>query len=83
MPDDRHYAARWNSDRESCSKCERAKQILTEWIDQQGHDRCWYYPDLYRKLIEVFDIKPSKEPNLPPKAEFEQGCKRYQDEEYT
>lgn len=61
---------------------ERAKAILQEWIDQQGHERCWYYPDLFNRLIKVYGIETTKEPNLPPRCEFEEGCRRYQEEEY-
>jgi len=64
-------------------KLERAKSVIQEWMDKQGHDRCWYYPDLFMKLAEIFDVKPSKEPNLPPLQEFKKGCERYQKEEYN
>ena len=55
---------------------------LNEWIDKQGHDRCWYYPELFRKLTNLFGLTPNPEPALPPRKEFEAGCFRYQDEEY-
>lgn len=63
-------------------KLNHAKQALQKWIDAQGHDRCWYYPDIFRELVELFDLKPTVLPELPPRAEFEQGCRRYQEEEY-
>jgi len=59
-----------------------AKQVIQEWVDQQGHDRCWYYPDLFRKLADIFEVEASKQPNLPPLEEFKKGCERYQEEEY-
>ena len=62
---------------------DEARGIIQEWVDKQGHKRCWYYPDLFNKLVKVFDIKPSVEPMLPPRDEFEAECKRYQDEEYN
>ena len=46
-------------------KCEAAKEILQTWLNQQGHDRCWYYPEVFKKLIEIFEITPTKEPLLP------------------
>ena len=61
---------------------QEAKIIIQQWIDKQRHDRCWYYPDLFNQLVVLFDIKPSKEPFLPPLAEFQEGCKRYQEEEF-
>ena len=56
-----------------------AKKIMQEWIDEQGHDRCWYYPDFFNRLVEIFEITPSRKPNLPSLEEFRKGCKRYQD----
>lgn len=57
------------------------KQILTEWVQKQGHDRCWYYPELFEQLIQLYSLE------VPPgakisRAEFEAGCKRFQDKEY-
>lgn len=58
------------------------KRILQDWVDQQGHDRCWYYPDLFRRLIALHGVKAFKEPHLPPLEEFKRGCERYQREEF-
>lgn len=65
-----------------CEKCKETEAIIQEWANKQGHDRCWYYPDLFRRLAEVFemDLKPG---SLPPRQEFEMGCLRYQREEYS
>ncbi len=60
----------------------KAREIVQEWVDKQGHERCWYYPDLFKRLVDVFDIKSSVDPQLPSREEFEEGCRRYQDEEY-
>lgn len=65
-----------------CEKCEKAKSIIQEWSEKQGHDRCWYYPDLFNQLVELFGME-LKSGCLPPRAEFESGCRRYQDEEYA
>jgi len=59
-----------------------AKSVIQEWTDKQGHDRCWYYPELFRKLVDIFEIRQSKKSALPPLEEFERGCERYQREEY-
>lgn len=55
---------------------------MQAWTDKQNHERCWYYPDLFRQLVAVFGVKSVKAPQLPPRAEFEAGCRRYQDEEF-
>jgi hypothetical protein len=59
-----------------------ARRILQEWLDRQGHDRCWYYPDVFTRLAGCLDVTATVGPGLPPRAEFEAGCRRYQDEEF-
>ena len=61
---------------------QEAKRAIQEWVDKQGHDRCWYYPELFTRLVEIYEIKPTKKTSLPPIEEFEEGCTRYQFEEY-
>lgn len=63
-------------------KLAQIERIVQEWTDKQGNDRCWYYPDLYRRIVGVLGIEPKLASDLPPRQEFEHGCKRYQDEEY-
>jgi hypothetical protein len=54
---------------------------LTRWIGQQGHDSCWFYPEIFNRLCEILNI-PVPERNLPPEEEFENGCHRYRKEIY-
>ncbi len=61
---------------------DEARRLLQEWVDKQGHDRCWYYPDIFKKLAILLDVKMTVEPGLPPRCEFEDGCKKFQDEQY-
>lgn len=68
---------------DSSRKLEEIKKVVQSWLDRQSHDRCWYYPELFRELVKILDIKPSKEPNLPPLEEFKEGCRRYQAEEFN
>lgn len=58
------------------------RQTVKAWLDKQGHDRCWYYPDLFRELAKALGLNPTKQPALPSIAEFQDGCRRYQQEEY-
>ena len=64
-------------------KLHKAKAVIQIWLDKQGHDRCWYYPDLFNELAKILDVKPSKGPSLPPLEEFKKGCEKYQKEEYS
>ncbi len=63
-------------------KLEEAKKALQEWVDKQGHERCWYYPEIFNRLCEILDVKPTTLPCLPVRHEFESGCIRYQREQY-
>lgn len=65
-----------------CEKCDEVKKIVQEWTDKQGHERCWYYPDLFNRLAGVLGVTPTVAPCLPPRAEFEEGCRKYQEEEF-
>jgi hypothetical protein len=65
-----------------CDKCEAVKAVIREYIDKEGHDRCWYYPDIFNRLAVLLDIKTGSR-KLPTREEFEAGCKRYQDEQFA
>lgn len=60
----------------------KTKEILQFWVDQQGHNRCWYYPELFKQLVDLYGIELTVNPSLPPRHEFEEGCRRYQSEEF-
>jgi hypothetical protein len=59
-----------------------ARAVLRGWLDKQGHERCWYYPELFRELAELMHVHPTVTPKLPPREEFHAGCARYAMEEY-
>lgn len=63
-------------------KVQKARAVLQEWAGKQGHDRCWYYPDLFIELAKILEVPLSIDPSLPPLEEFKKGCERYQQEEY-
>ncbi len=67
---------------EGCAVQKQVESLVKEWIDKQGHDRCWYYPDIFAKIAEVLGIPAADKPALPSRAEFEMGCARYQQEQY-
>lgn len=58
------------------------KEAIITWMNKQGHDRCWYYPDIFKKLCNILEIKPTILPCLPPLEEFKRGCEAYQKENY-
>lgn len=57
------------------------RAAVEEWAGKQGHDHCWYYPDIFNRIAQIVGAE-ARSGDLPPRLEFEAGCKRYQDEEY-
>ena len=55
------------------------KNLVEDWIGKQGHDSCWYYPDIFKSICNELGIE-WKEPILPSRQEFERGCCKFQDE---
>lgn len=63
-------------------KLQEARVLIESWVSKQSHERCWYYPEIFNKLANIFDIKTDVSKGLPPLEEFKCGCERYQEEEY-
>lgn len=61
---------------------ERCRQTLGKWRELQGHDQCWYYPDLFVNLCATLGIDHSLPSPDMPREEFEAGCQRFQDSLY-
>lgn len=61
---------------------EEARSILHAWLSKQGHERCWYYPELFHRLCAALAVQYDGERALPAREEFEDGCRRYQQEQY-
>jgi len=73
----------WDRSKAYEIKISQAKSLLNNWVNKQGHDRCWYYPEIFQKLCELFGVEMTVEPKLPPPEEFTKGCERYRNEEYA
>lgn len=58
-----------------------ARTILRAWVEHHRHDRCWYYPDIFRRLCRSLgvDAEPGERCS---RDEFEAGCHRFTDEEF-
>lgn len=61
---------------------ERAKEAIIEWRDKQGHERCWYYPDIFQNLAKILGVDLVYDGSKLPESEFEAGCNRFRQEEY-
>lgn len=65
-----------------CQTCDTVRQEIEAWASKQSHDRCWYYPDIFRRIAEAVGADVNHPQGLPPRREFEKGCAMYQEEEY-
>lgn len=61
-----------------CEVCDLTKQKLLEWTRKQGHDVCWYYPEIFQAICLLHGIMIS--PCLPKREHFRIGCKIYETE---
>lgn len=59
-----------------------ARDVLQEWVNKQGHERCWYYPDIFEKLCKYLEVEKNNMPLLPPRPEFRENCQKYEAEQY-
>ena len=53
---------------------------VVEWMQKQGHDRCWYYPEIFQRILDVLELTEAAPPQYATrltKTEFEAGCRRY------
>jgi transcriptional regulator with XRE-family HTH domain len=64
-------------------RLEMAKTVLAEWQNQQGHNACWYYPDVFNSLCAILGVESKQPKSLPPEEEFKRGCRRYRREIYA
>jgi UDP-glucose 6-dehydrogenase len=64
-----------------CKKCEDTRSLLLELANRQGHDRCWWNPEILQQLFAIHEIVvPS--PILPTESEFREGCNTFTEELY-
>lgn len=65
-----------------CGSCEAAIMILESWLNKQGHDRCFWHPEVLQMLANVYGLKQTVPSELPPIEEFRLGCALFTNEEY-
>ena len=68
--------------KEEDNKENQVRELIEGWLKEQGHERCWYYPDIFEKIAEILGIKVLLDTKLPPLCEFQEGCKKYQQSQY-
>lgn len=67
----------------SDEKLNNIKTVLKSWFLKEGHEKCWYYPDIFNKIVSILDIDLSRFwYNVPSKEDFCRGCERYQKDLY-
>lgn len=68
---------------DSLNKSELVKAQVQEWLNKQGHDSCWYYPDVFTEIAKTLDIE-IKNINrmLPVRKEFNANCEKFECDVY-
>lgn len=65
------------------AKINLLKKTVEDWASYQGHDRCWYYPEIFEQIAQILGIDLTKfDRKLPSETEFRCGCERYRKEQY-
>jgi|GEM_PF-2840669 len=55
---------------------------VQNWANQQGEDRCHYYPELFRALALMLNVTPRVDLMKVPREQFRAGCVRFEGEHY-
>jgi hypothetical protein len=58
-------------------------KLVAEIANRQGHNICWWLPELFGKLCELYGIQPTTPMRLPSEREFEGGCNLFRRELYV
>lgn len=61
---------------------EALKNSINKWMEQANHNSCHYYPDIFKEIAKKLGLEVKYNVDIPRK-EFEEGCKKYQDEVYS
>ncbi len=57
---------------------EEVRAVLQDWASNTGHDKCWHHPEILKRLCQIVGVSVDNDPCLPPREEFQQGCKAYE-----
>ena len=64
-------------------KLEAIAGKIREWDRKQGHDRCHYYPELFREIAEIAGVDLTSEPYVPTREQMEEGCRMFVAEQFA
>jgi hypothetical protein len=65
-----------------CERCEHVAELVRSWASKQGHDVCWFYPEIFEEIAVALGVV-FVPPNLPPRREFRSGCRIYEEQVYV
>lgn len=60
-----------------CPRCTEARRLLDQVLNAQGHDQCWWHPELVQRLAQLFEVRHSCTLRLPPIDEFHRECRKF------
>lgn len=59
------------------------RRLLQEIADRQSHNICWWLPELFETLCDLYGVTRDKSVHLPPEREFQAGCNIFRRELYV
>lgn len=66
-----------------CEKCDQVRAEILAWANKQGHDQCWYYPEIFIAIAEILDMSLEIKPKLPPQHVFREHCQQWESTIYS
>lgn len=59
-----------------CETCDNLKQAVQAWINKQGHNACWFYPEIFGYIAGTLGLS-YPDMHMPSEQDFQDGCKRF------
>lgn len=59
------------------------KNVIREWDEKRGHERCWYFPELFKKIADIVGVELMNGPYVPTPEQAARGCERYWKEQFA
>jgi hypothetical protein len=73
MPDDLDHDTDTMTQEQLVAEVRKLRAGIRKHRDAEGHQLCWYVPELWGLLPEKLDPKP----RVPPVGEFLENCAKY------
>jgi|SRR5690606_24869251 len=59
-------------------KVKRIKTLIQEWDNKRGHDKCWYYPEIFEDIAKVVNVPLINNQPCVPRTDFRNNCQIFE-----